>query len=165
MFHTGRRLAKRSSALRSPTLTLLNPPPTGVVTGPFSATLVRRIESSSVLGSVSPCRSSASTPARCASQFACSPAASRIVTTAPVTSGPMPSPAISVMSCLAIGSLRSFPVEQDQAPEQVDHHQPRRELVQFVEADAPRIARGQLRGEAADLLLDGVDLGEDGQAR
>ena len=37
--------------MRSPTLTLVNPWPIGVVTGPFSATLFRRIESSSSAGS------------------------------------------------------------------------------------------------------------------
>ena len=46
-FLTGRRLEKRSSALRSPTFTLVKPSPIGVVTGPFSATLLRLIESSS----------------------------------------------------------------------------------------------------------------------
>ena len=55
MFQTGRRLAKRSSAFRRPTLTLVNPPPTGVVTGPLSATLFRSIESSSSGGSGVPC--------------------------------------------------------------------------------------------------------------
>ena len=59
MFHTGRRLANRSSALRRPTLTLVNPPPTGVVTGPLSATLFRSIESSSSAGSGEPCGSMA----------------------------------------------------------------------------------------------------------
>jgi hypothetical protein len=54
MFQTGRRFANRSSALRRPTLTLVNPPPTGVVTGPLSATLLRLIESSSSSGSVDP---------------------------------------------------------------------------------------------------------------
>ena len=44
---TGRRLAYRSSALRSPTFTLVKPSAIGVVTGPFSATLFSRIESSS----------------------------------------------------------------------------------------------------------------------
>ncbi len=51
MVHTGRRLTKRFSALRRPTLTLVNPPPTGVVTGPLSATVLRSIESSSSGGS------------------------------------------------------------------------------------------------------------------
>ena len=44
-FHTGRRFAYRSSALRSPTLTLVKPSAIGVVTGPFSATLFRWIDS------------------------------------------------------------------------------------------------------------------------
>ena len=43
MFQTGLRLAKRPSAFRRPTFTLVNPPPTGVVTGPLSATFVRPI--------------------------------------------------------------------------------------------------------------------------
>ena len=59
MFQTGRRFANRSSALRRPTFTLVKPPPTGVVTGPLSATLFRLIESSSSAGSVEPCCSSA----------------------------------------------------------------------------------------------------------
>ena len=45
--------------MRRPTLTLVNPSPIGVVTGPFSATLLRSIESSSACGSVVPWRSSA----------------------------------------------------------------------------------------------------------
>ena len=47
---TGRRFAYRSSAFRSPTFTLVKPSPTGVVTGPFRATRLRRIDSSSVVG-------------------------------------------------------------------------------------------------------------------
>ena len=50
--------------MRSPTLTLVNPCAIGVVTGPFSATLLRRIESTSSTGSAFPVRSNASTPAR-----------------------------------------------------------------------------------------------------
>ena len=49
--------------MRSPTFTLVNPSPTGVVTGPFSATLFFLIESSSSCGSGVPCFSSAETPA------------------------------------------------------------------------------------------------------
>ena len=41
MERTGRTLANRSSFLRSATLTLVYPPPTGVVTGPFNPTWVR----------------------------------------------------------------------------------------------------------------------------
>ena len=59
MFQTGRRFANSSSAFRRPTLTLVKPPPTGVVTGPLSATLFRMIESSSSAGSVDPRCSSA----------------------------------------------------------------------------------------------------------
>jgi hypothetical protein len=61
-FCTGRRFAYKSSAFRSPTLTLANPVPIGVVTGPFSATLVRRIESMSSTGAC-PVRSNETTPA------------------------------------------------------------------------------------------------------
>src|SRR2546425_1424985 len=100
MFQTGRRFAYNSSALRSPTFTLVNPPPTGVVTGPLSATLLRRIESSSCGGSVAPYCSTASTPAGYDSQSASSPAVSRIFTTAPATSGPIPSPGMSVIVCV-----------------------------------------------------------------
>ena len=64
-FATGRRFAYRSSAFRSPTLTLVKPSPTGVVTGPFSATLLRRTESMSSSGSGDPYFSRASTPASC----------------------------------------------------------------------------------------------------
>ena len=40
-----------TSHVTSPTFTLVNPSPMGVVTGPFSATLLRRIESRSGAGS------------------------------------------------------------------------------------------------------------------
>src|SRR6266851_5570459 len=48
---TGRTSAYRSSSWRRATLTLLNPEPTGVVIGPFSATLCLRIEASNGSGS------------------------------------------------------------------------------------------------------------------
>ena len=35
--------------------------------------------------------------------------------------------------------LARFPVEQRQRADDVDHHQARRELVQLVEADPPRV--------------------------
>ena len=41
----GRKLAKRSNFFRSVTLMLLKPPPMGVVTGPFSATPLRSMDS------------------------------------------------------------------------------------------------------------------------
>ncbi len=95
--------------LAQPTLTLVKPPPIGVVTGPLSATLLRRIESSSSSGSVAPCASSASTPARCDSHSTSRPAVSRILTTAPVTSGPMPSPGMSVMVCFTWSPIVAAP--------------------------------------------------------
>src|SRR5438093_6801680 len=58
-FHTGRRFEYRSSSFRRPTFTLVKPPATGVVTGPFSATLFLRIESINSTGSVCPVRSKA----------------------------------------------------------------------------------------------------------
>ena len=76
------------------------PLPIGVVTGPFSATLLRRIESISSTGSAWPVRSKATTPAACGSQSIDTPDAFRMRTTASVTSGPMPSPGISVMVCV-----------------------------------------------------------------
>ena len=54
MFQTGRRFANSSRALRKPTLTLVKPLPTGVVTGPLRATLLRVMESSSSVGRVEP---------------------------------------------------------------------------------------------------------------
>ena len=97
---TGRRFAYRSSVLRSPTLTLANPVPIGVVTGPFSATLLRRIESMSSTGSACPVRSNETTPAWKRSHSIDTPEAARIRRTASVTSGPMPSPGMSVILCV-----------------------------------------------------------------
>src|SRR5438477_3590293 len=98
-FHTGRKFAYRSSAFRSPTLTLENPSAIGVATGPLRATLFRRIESINSGGRVCPDRSKAGAPAKWRSQSICTPDAPRIRTTASVTSGPMPSPGISVIVC------------------------------------------------------------------
>ena len=83
--------------LAQPTLTLVNPLPIGVVTGPLRATLFRRIESSSVGGSDWSYRLNAVTPASCRSHSMSTPAAFKMRTTAAVTSGPMPSPGISVI--------------------------------------------------------------------
>src|SRR5215204_3460867 len=70
----------------------------GVVTGPFSATLLRLIESSSSVGSDWLKRLNARTPASWRSHSMLRPAAWKIRTTASVTSGPIPSPGISVMT-------------------------------------------------------------------
>src|SRR5947208_11460508 len=98
-FRTGRRFAYKSSALRRATLTLVKPSAMGVVTGPFSATLLRLTESSSSTGSDWPWRLNAITPASCGSHSIGTPATLKIRTTAAVTSGPMPSPGISVTTC------------------------------------------------------------------
>src|SRR5204863_8205000 len=50
-----------------------------------------------------PVRSNASTPARWRSHSMATPAAARMRTTASLTSGPMPSPGMSVMVCVNIG--------------------------------------------------------------
>src|SRR5712691_5890935 len=165
MFQTGRRFENSANAFRNPTLTLVNPPPTGVVSGPFSATLFREIDSSSSAGSVVPCFSTADAPARCGSHSTSRPAVSTILTTALVISGPMPSPGISVMRCLAIsvgsgqmaagcrykvaGSLACLPVEEHERSGDVEHHQPRGQHVQRVEPGAPLVAGGQPRRQAA----------------
>ncbi len=53
-FRIGRKLAYSSNFFRSATLMLGNPPPTGVVTGPFKPTRVRSIDSIKSLGMYSP---------------------------------------------------------------------------------------------------------------
>src|SRR5262245_59236282 len=98
-FRTGRRFAYRSSALRRPTLTLVNPSAIGVVTGPFSATLFRLIDSSRSPGSEWPWRLNAMTPASWRSHSMSTPVAWKMRMTAAVTSGPMPSPGMSVTTC------------------------------------------------------------------
>src|SRR6266571_4984776 len=75
----------------------------GVVTGPFNATLLCRIDSSTSFGSGSPNRVIASAPTKYFSHSTSTPAHSMIATTAAVTSGPMPSPGRSVILCWAIG--------------------------------------------------------------
>ena len=93
----GRTCAYMSSALRSPTLTERKPPPTGVVIGPFRATPFARIASSVSSGSgLPPCSSIAAAPAGRTSQSNSTPVASSTLRVASVSSGPMPSPGISV---------------------------------------------------------------------
>src|SRR5437763_7878330 len=74
----------------------------GVVTGPLSATLLRRTDSSTSGGSGSPKRAIASEPTKYFSHSTSTPAHSMIATTDAVTSGPMPSPGSSVILCWAI---------------------------------------------------------------
>ncbi len=104
-FLMGRKFAYNSNFLRRVTLIDGNPPPTGVVTGPFSATRFRSIDATSSLGMYSPCFSNAPAPAANRSHANCTPVASRIRTTASVTSGPIPSPGISVTACVFPKSL------------------------------------------------------------
>src|SRR5580693_5788922 len=106
----GRKFAYKSNFLRSATLMLAKPPPTGVVTGPFSATRVRSIDSSSSLGMYSPCFSKASAPTANVSHSNFTPVASRMRTVALVTSGPIPSPGIRVT--LWLGTLHLHQILQ-----------------------------------------------------
>src|SRR6266436_2621023 len=76
---------------------LAKPPPTGVVIGPFRATCVRSMDSVSSLGMYSLYFSKASAPARTVSHSNFRPVASRMRTTAAVTSVPMPSPGMRVI--------------------------------------------------------------------
>src|SRR4051794_35321470 len=99
---TGRRLAYRSSVLRSRTLIDEKPVPIGVVTGPLSATLLRRIDSRTSGGRGSPKRERASEPTKYFSHSTWTPAHSMMETTEAVTSGPMPSPGSSVILWFAM---------------------------------------------------------------
>src|ERR1700738_166896 len=92
----GRKFAYSSNFFRSATLMLGNPPPTGVVTGPFNDTRVRSMDSINSLGMYSPDFLNASAPTANVSHSNFSPVASRMRTVALVTSGPIPSPGISV---------------------------------------------------------------------
>ena len=80
-------------------MTERKPPPTGVVIGPFSATPVRRIESSVGSGSgLPPYCSITSAPACWTSHSNSTPVASSTRLVASASSGPVPSPGISVTS-------------------------------------------------------------------
>src|ERR1700733_12047919 len=106
-FRIGRKFAYSSNFFRSATLMLAKPPPTGVVTGPFRATRVRSIDSVNSLGMYSPDFSYASAPTAKASHSNFTPVASRMRTVARVTSGPMPSPGMSVI-LWAIGLCKTI---------------------------------------------------------
>src|SRR5271169_112294 len=95
----GRKLAKSSKRLRSSTLMLEKPPLMGVVTGPFSPTRVRSMDSLSSLGMYSWYFSKASAPAAKLSHSNLTPVASIMRTVAWMTSGPIPSPGIRVTLC------------------------------------------------------------------
>src|SRR5215831_19269637 len=95
----GRKFAKSSNCLRNATLMLEKPPPIGVVTGPFKPRPVRSMDCVSSLGMYSPYLANASEPAANFSHSIFTPDASTMRTAAFVTSGPMPSPGISVTLC------------------------------------------------------------------
>ena len=82
------------------TLALFSPNPTGVSSGPFRTTPVRSIESRVAGGTplVSPCLKT-SAPASASSQSIRTPAASMIRTADRTTSGPTPSPGMTVTRC------------------------------------------------------------------
>ena len=101
-FRTGRRFAYRSRIFRNRTLTLSNPLPIGVATGPLSATRFRRTESITSSGSEEPPKSWAWPPTTNRSHSMWTPAASMMRSTAAETSGPMPSPGISVTRCVML---------------------------------------------------------------
>ncbi len=92
----GRTLAYSSSACRSPTFTLRKPLPTGVVMGPLMAMPLRRIESMTRSGSGVPSLAIVASPACCTSHSNGIPVASSTPRAASASSGPIPSPGISV---------------------------------------------------------------------
>ena len=94
---TGRMLPYISKALRSVTLADLSPKPTGVSSGPFSATPLRAMLSSvSCVAPAAMPRLKASAPASASSHSTWAPAAASTCWVARITSGPMPSPGMAV---------------------------------------------------------------------
>ena len=81
------------------------PPPTGVASGPFRARRVLRMLSIVAFGSGSPAAATPAIPAFCSSHTKGAPTAWRMASVASLTSGPMPSPGMSVagMLCGAVG--------------------------------------------------------------
>ena len=78
----------------------------------------------------------------------------------------MPSPAMSVMRCAHFHrGLARFPEQQRQGADDIHHHQPRRQHVQLVEADAACVGCRQPRREAADVAVDAVGVSEHDHAR
>ncbi len=78
-------------------MTLRNPPPTGVVIGPLRPTFVLRIEARTSSGSGVPWAAIAASPASTGSHSNPMPVASSTRVVASASSGPMPSPGISVI--------------------------------------------------------------------
>src|SRR6266851_654690 len=131
---TGRTLAYKSSSFRKRTLIDRKPLPTGVVQGPLSATRYRRIISNVEAGNGSPKRSAAPTPASPSTQSTSAPAAARTAFVATVTSGPMPSPAMTTTGTVTGLSSPEFePAAQASAQSTV------------------RLARGLVKGSSRHL--------------
>src|SRR5579859_29008 len=106
-FFTGRKLAYKFSALRNATLMLRWPTPIGVVRGPFKPTRVRMIAFTTGSASVSSCRRPTMGLASISSQVISAPAAASRRTVARDTSGPIPSPGISVtVGAIVLDSLQ-----------------------------------------------------------
>src|SRR5215216_4037397 len=97
MDFTGRRLAYRSNVWRSATFAEGSPPPTTVPVGPLSATPFFSTDSIVSLGRLVPYLFTTSVPASHDSYVKGSFIASRTLTVAFSTSGPMPSPGIRVI--------------------------------------------------------------------
>ena len=93
---TGLKFTYKSKVCLSVTFTLLNPFPTGVVTGPFIAILFLFIASITCSGSGVPYSSMTPAPASTFSHSISTPVDSTTFTIAAATSGPIPSPGISV---------------------------------------------------------------------
>src|SRR2546426_6338195 len=96
MLRPGGTLAYSPSAWRRVTFTLRKPSPTGVVMGPLSATRLRRIDSRTCSGSGVPYWAMTASPASTTSHSRTTPEASSTRRVASASSGPMPSPGISV---------------------------------------------------------------------
>ncbi len=94
----GLRQAYRPKICRRWTLTLRNPVPTGVVMGALRPTRVRRMLARSDSGSGVPYCSRQSIPASCTSHRMAAPVASITSRATAASSGPVPSPIISVTS-------------------------------------------------------------------
>ena len=77
-------------------MTLRNPVPTGVAIGPFRAVRFLRIDSMTRSGSGVPSRAATAAPASWMSHSIWAPVAAMTIRAASDTSGPIPSPGISV---------------------------------------------------------------------
>ena len=91
--------------MRIVTLTERWPLPTGVATGPLSATLVSRIESNTSCGKSSPPLARLTSPTSRRRHSKATPVASITLSAASVISGPIPSPGIKVTRCAMCSSL------------------------------------------------------------